>query len=144
MRKRSKGRCGNTGSTHLAALLIVPAGLFIACGSPAAAAPKLAAAYAACMAKANTTLDMKACQQAGLTEANARLAAAYAQALNVLPADQRVKLRAAQRLWIAFRASDCAVFFGSQTGTIAGVEAGSCLIDRTERRIENLKNLLPL
>jgi hypothetical protein len=70
--------------------------------------------------------------------------AVYAKALAALPADQRVKLREAQRRWLAFRSSDCDVFFGTQTGTVAGVQNVGCMIDRTEKRIENLQDLLPL
>jgi uncharacterized protein YecT (DUF1311 family) len=45
-------------------------------------------------------------------------------------------------LWTTFRASDCDVFYGNETGTIATVQGGSCMIERTERRIEDMHDFL--
>jgi uncharacterized protein YecT (DUF1311 family) len=108
----------------------------------AAAAKKPVSVYSACMSKAESTLDMQECQKAGLAVANARLATAYAATLARLPADQQAKLRKAQALWTTFRASDCDVFYGNETGTIATVQGGSCMIERTERRIEDMHDFL--
>jgi uncharacterized protein YecT (DUF1311 family) len=132
------------GAARLCAAPAFAALLFALPGSSAVAAPKPGAAYDACMAKANTTADMRACQGTGLTDANARLAVIYVKALAALPADQQAKLRAAQQRWLAFRASDCSVFFGAQAGSIAPVQSGACMIDRTEKRIKNMQDLLPL
>jgi uncharacterized protein YecT (DUF1311 family) len=123
--------------------LVLPAVLFFVFPALAADVPT-SGTYAACMAKALTTLDMRGCQGTGLSDANARLRTVYAKALAALPADQQVKLREAQRRWLAFRSADCGVFFGRRSGTIAPVQSGGCLIDRTETRIKNLRDLLPL
>jgi uncharacterized protein YecT (DUF1311 family) len=124
--------------TVLAVALWVPAIFFGSLASSTEAAGRAGGAYTACMAKANSTRAMQVCQQAGLADANARLAVAYAKALATLPTDQQAKLREAQRRWIAFRSSDCDVFYGKQSGTIATIEGGDCLIDRTDVRINNL------
>jgi uncharacterized protein YecT (DUF1311 family) len=109
---------------------------------PVGAAQKSAPAYAACMAKANSTLDMQQCQTAGLAQANARLEVAYAKALAALPADQQAKLQQAEAQWFTFRRSDCGVFYGNETGTLATVQGGSCMIDRTEDRVKNLQDFI--
>jgi uncharacterized protein YecT (DUF1311 family) len=112
-------------------------------GAAAGAEGKPGAPYASCMAKASSTSSMQACQAAGLKDANARLAVAYAKALGALPADQQAKLRDAQQRWSAFRSSDCRVFYGKQTGTLANIEGGGCMIERAEDRIKNLRGFLP-
>ncbi len=85
-----------------------------------------------------TTGDMKACQTAGLAEADARLNAAYRKAMDALPVDQQEKLRKSERLWITFRDADCGAFYGKDTGTMASIQGGACMLDRSEQRIQNL------
>jgi uncharacterized protein YecT (DUF1311 family) len=94
--------------------------------------------YAACMAKAVSTRDMQACQQHAIMAANARLRTALAAAMRALPADRQAKLKVAQQQWLIFRQSDCEVFYGNDTGTIATVRGGQCVLDRTADRIEQL------
>jgi uncharacterized protein YecT (DUF1311 family) len=95
------------------------------------------------MAKAVSTYDMSACQSAEVVRLNGRLAAVLAKALAALPADQSKKLRTSQRLWVTFRQSDCEVFYGNETGTIATINGGDCMISRTKDRIADLKAFLP-
>jgi uncharacterized protein YecT (DUF1311 family) len=94
--------------------------------------------YGACMNVAVTTVDMKACQTAGLAESDARLNAAYRKAMDALPVDQQEKLRKSERLWITFRDADCGAFYGRDTGTMASIQGGACMLDRSEQRIQNL------
>jgi uncharacterized protein YecT (DUF1311 family) len=103
---------------------------------PAHAAPT--DAYSRCMERANSTVDMQTCQQAGLLDANRRLAIALAKTLAALPPDQREKLSEAQQRWTDFRQSDCRVFYGKSAGSVATVRGGSCMIERTESRIGEL------
>ncbi len=97
------------------------------------------AAYNACMAKAQTTADMVACMNDEMALQDKTLNTIYQQALAALPVDQRQKLRAAQRVWLDFRQKDCDVFYGKETGTIASVEAGGCMIRQTVSRIGDLR-----
>jgi uncharacterized protein YecT (DUF1311 family) len=97
-----------------------------------------ASPYAACMTKAVSTRDMQECQRQAVTAANARLQIALTTALRALPADQRAKLKIAQQRWTVFRQSDCEVFYGNDTGTIATIHGGQCMLDRTEDRIKQL------
>lgn len=92
-----------------------------------------------CMDTAMATSAMQACQTAGLAEVDVRLNAAYRKAMTALAPDQQEKLRAAERLWINFRQVDCDVFYGKETGTMATVQGGSCMIDHAEQRIVDLK-----
>ena len=141
MHHRGLRQPGSGPKAALRAALTVQA-VVLVCSGVSVAEPTERAAYAACMARAGTTADMRSCQRAGLSDAGARLTAAYAKALAALPADQQTKLREAERRWLAFRSSDCGVFFGNRTGTIAPVQSGGCMIDRTETRIKNLQELL--
>lgn len=97
------------------------------------------AAYNGCMAKAQTTADMVGCMDVEMALQDKALNMVYQQALAALPIDQRQKLRAAQRIWLDFRQKDCDVFYGKETGTIASVEAGGCMIRHTVSRIGDLR-----
>jgi len=107
----------------------------------AGSAPKTI--YDACMAKAVSTRDMSVCQSAEVHRLDGRVAAVLAKVLAALPADQGAKLRASQRLWVTFRQSDCEVFYGNETGTIATINGGDCMISRTKARIADLQAFLP-
>ena len=91
-----------------------------------------------CFKSAVSTAEMRACQQLGLAEVDARLNAAYRRAMAALAPDRQEKLRRSERAWITFRDLDCDVHVGADTGTLATIEVGSCLIDRREQRIRDL------
>jgi uncharacterized protein YecT (DUF1311 family) len=116
---------------------------FVTFSAPANAASTAKTIYDACMAKAVSTYEMSACQSSEVVRLNGRLAAVLAKALAALPADQSAKLRASQRLWVTFRQSDCEVFYGNETGTIATINGGDCMISRTKDRIADLHAFLP-
>lgn len=94
--------------------------------------------YDACMNGASSTVAMQDCQMAALAEVDTRLNAAYRKAIDALPVDQQEKLRKSERLWITFRDADCGVFYGNDTGTMATIQGGGCMIERSEQRIQNL------
>jgi uncharacterized protein YecT (DUF1311 family) len=58
---------------------------------------------------------------------------------NAAPA-QRDQLRAAQRLWIAYRDANC-LYYGMGEGTIARIGAAECLRSMTEARAHELETL---
>jgi len=116
---------------------------FVAFATPAHAGNAAKTIYDACMAKAASTRDMSMCQSAEVARLDGRLAGVLAKALAALPADQSAKLRASQRLWVTFRQSDCDVFYGNETGTIATINGGDCMISRTKDRIVDLQAFLP-
>lgn len=96
-------------------------------------------AFTACLAKAQTTVDIVTCQTEEMKVQDRALNAAYKKAMAALPADQQAKLRLAQRAWLDFRKLDCDVFYGKETGTIASLEAGGCMITHTKRRVADLE-----
>ncbi len=111
--------------------------LVLIAGSASAQPAKLSA-YDACMSKAQSTVAMQDCQKAGLAAADARLNAVYRKILALLPADQQEKLRKSERAWIAFRDADCDVYIGKETGTMASIDVGACVIARTGERVVTL------
>ena len=96
-------------------------------------------AFAACLAKAQTTVDIVTCQTEEMKLQDRALNAAYKKAMAALPADQQAKLREAQRAWLTFRQLDCAVFYGKETGTMASIQAGGCMVTQTARRVADLE-----
>jgi uncharacterized protein YecT (DUF1311 family) len=116
---------------------------FVALAVPVRAATPAKTIYDSCMAKAVSTADMSLCQSAEVHRLDGRVAAVLAKVLAALPADQAAKLRASQRLWTTFRQSDCEVFYGNETGTIATINGGDCVISRTKDRIKDLQAFLP-
>jgi uncharacterized protein YecT (DUF1311 family) len=109
----------------------------------AQAAPKPRVVYSkahdACMAKADTTLDMANCNTAELKIRDAALNAAYAAALTRVEGAADA-FKTAERAWIAYRDADCGVYENRDAfGTLGEVEAGACLIDRTIERTRDLQ-----
>ena len=96
-------------------------------------------ALKACLAKAETTAAIVGCQNDEMAALDRALNEIYKTALAGLPTDQKIKLRTAQRAWLDFRTRDCDVFYGKETGTLASVEAGGCMLTHTARRVEDLK-----
>lgn len=96
-------------------------------------------ALKACLAKAETTAAIVGCQNDEMAVLDRALNDIYKTALAGLPTDQKIKLRTAQRAWLDFRTRDCDVFYGKDTGTIASIEAGSCMLTHTMRRVDDLK-----
>lgn len=98
-------------------------------------------AYSACINRAQSTLDMVTCMNAEMDVQDKALNANYQSALAMFPPDQQTKLRKAQRIWLDFRKADCDVFYGKETGTMASIEAGQCMLQHTAKRAEELKRL---
>ena len=116
---------------------------FAMCGPQARAqeAGSESPALKACLAKAETTASVVGCQNDEMAVLDRALNDVYKTALAGLPTDQKMKLRAAQRAWLDFRTRDCDVFYGKETGTIASIEAGACMLTHTMRRVDDLKTL---
>ena len=68
---------------------------------------------------------------AELESANTKLNSIYQKIIGVLNDKERLKLRKAQRSWLAFRDQDCAWWVWA--------EPLECLIDRTENRTKELE-----
>ncbi|MBV9260015.1 MAG: DUF1311 domain-containing protein [Pseudolabrys sp.] len=83
---------------------------------------------------------MVECFKLQTTQWDKRLNAAYAKALQLARGRQRDQLRASQRLWVQFRDSNC-LFFDLGEGTIARIEAGSCMLRMTKLRACELESV---
>ncbi len=110
--------------------------------------PFYSKAYDRCMAKAQAShgypeREMGECNDAEWKRRDASLNAAYLKALARVGVAQD-DLKAAERAWIAYRDADCAVYQNQgEFGTLGGVDAGRCMIDRTIERTEALKAFFP-
>jgi uncharacterized protein YecT (DUF1311 family) len=97
-----------------------------------------------CMTKpgGETTVGMKMCSAREAEAWDALLNTEYTKVLGNLDDAAKKKLRAAQRAWITMRDNDCQIPFDVYAGgTIAGVIAGNCLMERTAARTLQLRDL---
>nr|QQZ51207.1 DUF1311 domain-containing protein [Phenylobacterium glaciei] len=69
---------------------------------------------------------------------DARLNKNYAKAMAQLTREQKDKLRAAQRAWLAFKQADCVSLQDDDWGTMSRVTANMCVLDRTTERADEL------
>ncbi len=86
------------------------------------------------------TFEMVECLNAKTAQWDKRMTPAYAQALTDAVPQQCGQLRAAQRLWIAYRDANC-LYYGMGEGTIARIDAGECMRNLTEVRARELENV---
>jgi uncharacterized protein YecT (DUF1311 family) len=84
------------------------------------------------------TFEMVECLNAKTAQWDKRMTSAYAQALKDAVPQQREQLRAAQRIWIAYRDAIACV---DGEGTIARIDAGDCMRNLTEARAHELENV---
>lgn len=107
---------------------------------------RYSAAYTKCMASPDgqSTLGMMQCMQEETGRQDARLNAAYRKAMADLTREQKDRLKAAQRAWIAFRDADCSALWDpDHWGTLSKVSASQCTLDRTIARTIELENFPP-
>ena len=86
------------------------------------------------------TFEMVEYLKAKTAQWDKRMTSAYQQALKDVVPQQRDQLRAAQRLWIAYRDANC-LYYGLGEGTIARIDAGECMRSMTEARARELEGL---
>lgn len=86
----------------------------------------------------NSTYEMVACLGAQTAQWDKKMNAAYQELMKTTDdKKQRDQLRAAQRLWIQYRDANC-LYYAVGEGTIARVEAASCMRDMTKARAREL------
>lgn len=102
----------------------------------------LTAEFGACMdASGGVTFDMIDCMSAEHERQDARLNQAYKAVMAGLGDDRKDALRAAQRAWIQFRDANCDFHYDPQGGTLARVEANSCMMSETAERAGELERI---
>jgi len=97
------------------------------------------ASYSTCLKNAKTTVAMLTCIGAEYARVSALLNRVYLKLLGT-PGIDKQRLAAAESRWLAFRSADCQ-FAGSlhASGSLAAVDAGTCLVDQTTTRIKQLQ-----
>ena len=87
-----------------------------------------------------STYQMVECLKEKTAQWDKRLNVAYQKALQDAVPAQRDQLRAAQRLWIQYRDTNC-LYYGLGEGTIARLDAGECMRSMTEARAKELEGI---
>lgn len=95
-----------------------------------------------CEQTAVTTGELIACAGSRAAEADAHLNKAYRDILRYVDGDERTKLVAAERAWLAFRDADC-TFFGAGDGSISPVNEAFCRAGLAETRAKELESWPP-
>lgn len=102
----------------------------------------LSAAYSTCMDRSNgVTANMIDCIAAETGRQDARLNTAYKNAMATLSAKRKKDLQDVQRLWIRYRDANCSFYADPDGGTLARVNANSCMMDATAARAKELEVL---
>jgi uncharacterized protein YecT (DUF1311 family) len=101
-------------------------------------------AHAQCEDK-QTTMEMTNCMDGEVKKADAELNRVYQAALKKHRPENAIKLRKAQRAWIAFRDAQCEAE-GSlyQGGTIQPVIMGHCRLILTQQRTKHILGAYPV
>ena len=116
--------------------------LAIAAVSSAASAHEtgLSKQYTACMDKAGgTTFGMIECITTENQRQDSQLNKAYMALMADLPPPRKVHLQDAQRAWIKYRDANCAFYADPDGGTLARVNANSCMLTATAERARELE-----
>ena len=97
--------------------------------------------YTACMDKAGgTTFGMIECINMETQRQDAQLNKAHKALMAGLPAPRRAQLLEAQRAWIKYRNANCAFYDDPDGGTLARVNANSCMLKATADRARELES----
>jgi uncharacterized protein YecT (DUF1311 family) len=85
------------------------------------------------------TADLVRCLQDKTKVWDKRLNEAYQESLKeAVSKEQREQLRKAQRAWVAYRDANC-LFYRLGEGSIAQVDAATCILSMTESRAKELE-----
>ncbi|MCH7333995.1 lysozyme inhibitor LprI family protein [Acinetobacter modestus] len=87
--------------------------------------------------------DLNNCANNGLAKTNEKLNKVYSNYLSELTPDEQSKLKESQKLWGQFKDKDCA-FESSpvKKGSMYPYVLSSCLVNRNEKRIVELENMM--
>lgn len=111
---------------------------------PALAEVQMSTAFNTCMNKANgVNVAMQDCIKAEHAQWDKKLNSNYQALLKSLEPAAQTKLKAAQRLWIQYRDANCDTYYAQyEGGTMASLNAGSCLLDMTAARATELETMM--
>ncbi|VVO08738.1 lysozyme inhibitor LprI family protein [Pseudomonas fluorescens] len=113
------------------------------CGSAYAADNADSPAYKKCMeASGGVTVNMLDCTAAEIQLQDTRLNKGYKAAMAALEADKKSQLQNVQRMWIKYRDANCGLVGSLTGGTIDSINAGSCVLEMTRTRAQELEYLV--
>lgn len=98
--------------------------------------------YEACMQQAVSTLDIVTCISNEYERQDQRLNDNYQQLRSQLSSERRDQLLTAQRAWITYKEANCGFYADPEGGTMARINANSCLLSETTKRADELKSLM--
>lgn len=99
--------------------------------------------FDACMDKSGgVTMDMIDCIGAEFERQDVRLNKAYKSLMTNLTPERKKQLQEAQRAWIKFRDLNCNFYHDPDGGSIARVNANSCMMRMTADRAKELENFI--
>ena len=98
--------------------------------------------HAECMENAASTADMVTCITEEFEREDQRLNDNYQQLRSQLSSDRQEQLLTAQRAWIAFKEANCDFYADPEGGSLARVEANSCVLSETTDRADELETLM--
>jgi uncharacterized protein YecT (DUF1311 family) len=129
----------------LAAALVLATGPALAADKADPVEARYTPAYQKCLDSADgqSTLGMIGCASDETAIQDKALNNAYRKAMKDLTPEQKTKLQAAQRAWIAFRDAECASYEDDDWGTLSKINAATCLLHMTVQRTIDLENYPP-
>ena len=106
---------------------------------------ELSSQYQQCMDKSGgVTIKMRECNGDELKRQDKRLNKNYKKAMSVLDSEHRDELKKVQRLWMKYRDAKCDFLFGLTGGTLDLLVGGSCYIDMTAQRADELEEIVSM
>jgi len=89
---------------------------------------------------AKVQMELNYCADQDFRSADKKLNALYRELLDANEPKEKALLKAAERDWIAYRDSECALeTAGSGGGSIAPMEYSVCLTEKTDARVKELQ-----
>lgn len=101
--------------------------------------------YKLCMDRSGgVTSELRSCNGAELKYQDKLLNKYYKQAMKVLDDKHKKELKKVQRQWIKYRDAKCDFLYGLTGGTMDLLMGGSCYVDMTAKRAEELKDIVAM
>ena len=116
--------------------------LLILSGGAMAREARLSPAFSSCMDKSDgVTTSMIDCIGVEHKRQDARLNKAYKVLLSAQTPARKKELQDVQRLWLKYRDANCAFYYDPDGGSMARLNANSCMMDMTAERALELENM---
>lgn len=106
----------------------------------ASAEEKYSADYDACVNKSGgVTSSLNDCNSEELVRQDVRLNKFYKTAITNFSVEKQNQLRDAQRIWIKYRDSNCAMYYSLTGGTMDMLNGAGCELSATKQRADELE-----